>query len=85
MTLQLDGADRDVATRIYDRLDEIQRLLGDAPAAADDVRTTGDPLIDAWEREYAEGRKPDLTEGLPNWVMDRVGIKRTVGDKGPKK
>ncbi len=25
---------------------------------------TGDPLIDKWEREIAEGRTPDLTEGL---------------------
>ncbi len=25
---------------------------------------TGDPLVDRWERELAEGREPDLDEGL---------------------
>jgi hypothetical protein len=25
---------------------------------------TGDPLVDRWERELAEGKTPDLTEGM---------------------
>ena len=29
--------------------------------------TTGDPLIDKWEKELAQGLTPDLLEGLPSW------------------
>jgi len=27
--------------------------------------TSGDPLIDRWEKQISEGINPDLTEGLP--------------------
>lgn len=32
---------------------------------------TGDPLIDKWEREIAEGREPDLDEGVPPEEVER--------------
>ena len=38
-------------------LNEINRALGEA-------ETGGDPLVDKWERELAEGKIPDLTEGM---------------------
>jgi hypothetical protein len=31
---------------------------------------TGDPLIDKWEREIAQGLDPDLSEGLPKAAKD---------------
>ena len=33
------------------------------PTRWDEAVETGDPLIDKWEREIAEGRIPDLSEG----------------------
>lgn len=40
------------------------------------VYTTGDPLIDKWERELEAGLEPDLTEGLS--MMEREKEKRAL-------
>lgn len=37
---------------------------------------TGDPLLDKWEREIAEGYEPDLTEGLSD--KDREKERRAL-------
>ena len=35
-----------------------------APTSWDEPVQTGDPLIDKWEKELAEGLSPNLSEGL---------------------
>lgn len=49
-------------------LGELRRLDGilDDPDTVDDTTplVTGDPLVDEWERQIAEGKMPDLTQGM---------------------
>lgn len=42
---------------------------------------TGDPLIDKWEREMAQGITPDLTEGLPDDVLEQLKKNRDKNRK----
>lgn len=43
---------------------------------------TGDPLIDKWEREIAQGLTPDLTEGLsPEARAKEMEINRRIENR----
>lgn len=46
----------------YDRNPIASRTTADGNVV---FANTGDPLIDKWERELAQGLQPDLLEGLP--------------------
>lgn len=49
-------------TAIARQLEQVEKALGEKSY----VSAHGDDLIDKWERELAEGKTPDLTEGLVN-------------------
>lgn len=51
--------------QLMEQLTAVDRVLSDAPKT--DLNApfvTGDPLVDKWEQELAEGGMPDLSEGL---------------------
>jgi hypothetical protein len=53
--------------RLLDTLEAVEKALADPRQAIDTGPViTGDPLADRWEQELAQGRMPDLTEGLPS-------------------
>ncbi len=60
---RLDDEDEDIETEeqeaLFKQLNKINKALGHDEAVQDE-------LIDKWERELAEGRMPDLDEGLPS-------------------
>ena len=54
-----DNVRQEERRRLSDKLRRLKRMLGEEVASEDD-------LIDKWEREIAEGRTPDLDEGVPD-------------------
>lgn len=54
--------------RVFDETDSVQgwgaSKVIKAPSKWDEAVKTGDPLIDKWEKELAEGLSPNLSEGL---------------------
>jgi len=48
----------------YDAVDPESGFSGKMPENPHDPIETGDPLVDKWEREFAEGLAPDLEEQL---------------------
>jgi hypothetical protein len=54
--------------RLVETIERINKVLEDPRKAIDDGPVyTGDPIVDQWERDIAEGRRPDLTVGMsPN-------------------
>jgi hypothetical protein len=49
---------------LMEALQSLDEALGDRRASTeeDGPMITGDPLIDKWEREFAEGKVPNLDE-----------------------
>lgn len=55
------GDPSDDVKPLMDELRGINEILGEH-----DPNLVEDPLADKWDRELAEGKIPDLTEGLPD-------------------
>lgn len=58
--LEVGGMDPEHRQRVWSRLSSLERALDPTPPGS--ASSTGDPLIDKWEQEFAEGRTPDLAE-----------------------
>ena len=58
-------------------------------AVADDgeffFENTGDPLLDKWEHELSQGLTPDLQEGMPQSVRERLARERDQRKKGQQR
>ncbi len=50
--------------KLMEALQQLDSLLEERKSISDEPFMTGDPLVDKWEREIAEGKLPDLEEAL---------------------
>ena len=57
----LDHPDRQARTEVHERTDV-------------EYHVTGDPLVDRWEREIAEGKEPDLDEAVPEGEREQSSV-----------
>lgn len=55
----LEDVDAKEFNQVLKSIEQIDKVLGLESG-------TGDPLIDKWEKEIAEGKTPNLDEGLPD-------------------